>query len=55
MKHSLEELLVMIILMFVDLQGFIAEKRFFVKEVTVLKRRTILTHYIFHVLCHSIF
>jgi len=45
MKHNLEELLVMVIS--VDLQGFIVEKGFFIKEVTVLKRGTILILYIF--------
>ncbi|KYN06407.1 hypothetical protein ALC62_02650 [Cyphomyrmex costatus] len=32
---------------FVDLQGFVVNKRFVVKEVAVLKKGTILTHYIF--------
>ncbi|KYN09585.1 hypothetical protein ALC57_18295 [Trachymyrmex cornetzi] len=32
--------------MFVDLQGFIIEKRFIVKEVAILKNGNILTHYI---------
>jgi len=45
-KHNLEELLVMVI-PFVDLQGFIVEEKFIVKEVAVLKRGTVLIHYIF--------
>ena len=32
---------------FVDLQGFIVNKKFIVKEVAVLKQGTVLTHYIF--------
>ncbi|KYM79748.1 hypothetical protein ALC53_09796 [Atta colombica] len=36
-KHNLEELLVMVISMFVDLQSFIVEKRFIVKQIVVLK------------------
>ncbi|KYN42557.1 hypothetical protein ALC56_03016 [Trachymyrmex septentrionalis] len=32
---------------FVDLQGFIVNKKFIVKEVTVLKQGIVLTHYIF--------
>ncbi|EFN77722.1 hypothetical protein EAI_08668 [Harpegnathos saltator] len=32
---------------FVDLQGFMVEKRFIVKEVAILKNGTILSHYIF--------
>jgi len=44
-KHNLEELLVMIISMFVDLQSFIVEKRFIVKEVVVLKQGIVLTHF----------
>ena len=32
---------------FVDLQGFIVNKKFIVKEVAVLKQGTILTYYIF--------
>jgi len=46
-KHSLEELLVMVIPTFVDLQGFVVEEKFIVKEVAVLKRGTVLIHYIF--------
>ena len=46
MKHSLEELLIMVILTFVDLQEFVVNKKFIVKEV-VLKHGTVLTHYIF--------
>ena len=37
----------MTILMFVDLQEFIVEKRFIVKEVVMLKQGTLLIHYIF--------
>jgi len=37
MKHSLEELLVMIIRTFVDLQGFVVNKKFIIKEVAMLK------------------
>jgi len=33
--------------MFVDLQWFIVNKKFIVKEVTVLKQGAVLTHYIF--------
>ena len=32
---------------FVDLQGFIVNKKFIVKEVAVLKQGIVLTHYIF--------
>jgi len=32
---------------FVDLQGFIVEKKFVVKEVAVLRKGAILSHYIF--------
>ncbi|KYN05851.1 hypothetical protein ALC62_03218, partial [Cyphomyrmex costatus] len=32
---------------FVDLQGFVVNGRFVVKEVAVLKHETVLTHYIF--------
>ncbi|KYQ51411.1 hypothetical protein ALC60_09490, partial [Trachymyrmex zeteki] len=32
---------------FVDLQGFVVGKKFIVKEVAVLRRGAILTHYIF--------
>ena len=46
MNHSLEELLVMMIPMFVGLQGFIVVKRFFVKEGAILKKGTILILYI---------
>jgi len=45
MKHSLEELLVMVIPTFVALQ-FVVNKKFIVKEV-VLKHGTFLTHYNF--------
>ncbi|KYN15205.1 hypothetical protein ALC57_12580 [Trachymyrmex cornetzi] len=37
----------MVIPTFVDLQGFIVNKKFIVKEVAVLRGGTILTHYIF--------
>ncbi|KYN21798.1 hypothetical protein ALC57_05824 [Trachymyrmex cornetzi] len=37
----------MVIPTFVDLQGFIINKKFIVKEVAVLRGGTILTHYIF--------
>ena len=33
--------------MFVDLQGFIINKKFIVKEVAVLKQEIVLMHYIF--------
>ena len=33
--------------MFVDLQGFIVNKKFIVKEVAVLKQEIVLMHYIF--------
>jgi len=32
---------------FVDLQGFIVNKKFIVKEVAMLKQEIVLTHYIF--------
>jgi len=39
--------------MFVDLQGFVIDKRFIVKEVAV-RRGTILIHYIFsHIMAFS--
>ncbi|KYN41550.1 hypothetical protein ALC56_04013 [Trachymyrmex septentrionalis] len=37
----------MSMLTFVDLQGFIVNKKFIVKKVAVLKQGTVLTHYIF--------
>ncbi|KYN19888.1 hypothetical protein ALC57_07772 [Trachymyrmex cornetzi] len=37
----------MLVPTFVDLQGFIVNKKFIVKEVAVLKQGTVLTHYIF--------
>ncbi|KYN05846.1 hypothetical protein ALC62_03221 [Cyphomyrmex costatus] len=37
----------MIVPTFVDLQGFVVEKKFIVKEVAVLRRGTVITHYIF--------
>ncbi|KYN50187.1 hypothetical protein ALC62_03755 [Cyphomyrmex costatus] len=39
-------MLVMIIPTFVDLQGFVVDKKFIVKEVAVLRRGTVITHYI---------
>ncbi|KYM97147.1 hypothetical protein ALC62_12175 [Cyphomyrmex costatus] len=37
----------MIVPTFVDLQGFVVDKKFIVKEVAVLRRGTVITHYIF--------
>ncbi|KYN03310.1 hypothetical protein ALC62_05848 [Cyphomyrmex costatus] len=37
----------MIIPTFVDLQGFVVDKKFIIKEVAVLRRRNVITHYIF--------
>ncbi|KYN10995.1 hypothetical protein ALC57_16847 [Trachymyrmex cornetzi] len=37
----------MLVPTFVDLQGFIINKKFIVKELAVLKQGTVLTHYIF--------
>ncbi|KYN03975.1 hypothetical protein ALC62_05167 [Cyphomyrmex costatus] len=37
----------MIIPTFVDLQGFVLDKKFIVKVVAVLRRGTVITHYIF--------
>ncbi|KYN17529.1 hypothetical protein ALC57_10178 [Trachymyrmex cornetzi] len=37
----------MLVPTFVDLQGFIVNKKFIVKEVAVLKQGAVLTHYIF--------
>jgi len=48
MERSLEKLLIMIVPTFVDLQGFnIGSWEFVVKEVAVLKKGSILSHYIF--------
>jgi len=47
MERSLEKLLIMIVPTFVDLQGFIVGSWFVVKEVAVLKKGSILSHYIF--------
>jgi len=47
MERSLEELLIMIVPTFVDLQGFIVGNWFVVKEMAVLKKGSILSHYIF--------
>jgi len=46
MKHSLEELLVIVILTFVNLQGFVVTKKV-IKEIAVPKRGIVLTHHIF--------
>jgi len=45
MNHNLEELFVMAMPIFVDLQGSIVEKRFVIKEV--LRKETVLFHIIF--------
>ena len=37
----------MLVPTFVDLQGFIVNKKFIVKEIAVLKQGAVLTHYIF--------
>jgi len=47
MERSLEKLLIMIVPTFVDLQGFIIGSWFVVKEVAMLKKGSILSHYIF--------
>lgn len=47
LKYSLEKLLIMIVPIFVDLQGFIVDKKFVVKEVAVLRKGVVLAHYIF--------
>jgi len=47
MKHNLEEFLIMVILTFVEMQGFVVNKKFIVKEIAVLKQGTVLTHDIF--------
>jgi len=47
MRCNLEKLFVMVIPTFVDLQGFIVRGRFVVKEVAMLRKGTISTHYIF--------
>jgi len=46
-EYTLEELFVMVVSMFVDLEGFTVERRFAMKKVTVLRKGTILSHYIF--------
>jgi len=43
----------MTIPMFIDLQGFIVGKKFAVKEVAMLRKGAILSHYIFRVPCHG--
>jgi len=56
MKHSFEELLVMVISTFVNLQGFVVDKEFIIKEVAVLKQGTVLSHITFlRVPCHGNF
>jgi len=47
MERSLEKLLIMIVPTFVDLQGFKVGSWFVVKEGAVLKKGSILSHYIF--------
>jgi len=51
-RRSLEKLFV-ITPIFVDLQGFFVERRFVMKEVAVLRKETVLTHYIFVNLSHK--
>jgi len=46
-EHTFEELFVMVVPTFVDLQGFTVGRKFAVKEMTVLRKGTILSHYIF--------
>jgi len=46
-ERSLEKLLIMNVSIFVDLQVFIIDSWFVMKEVTVLKKGTVLSHYIF--------
>jgi len=53
MNHNLEELFVMAMPIFVDLQGSIVGKRFVVKEVAILKKEIVLSHYIFASLMKS--
>jgi len=43
---SFETLFIMII-PFVDLQGFIFERKFVVKKIAMLRKRNVLSHYIF--------
>jgi len=47
MKRSLEKLLIMIAPTFVDLQRFIVGSWFVMKKVAVLKKGSVLSHYIF--------
>jgi len=47
MERSLEKLLIMIVPIFADLQGFIVGSWFVVKEVAMLKKGSVLSHYIF--------
>lgn len=47
MRHSFDILLVMVTPTFVDLQGFTVGGRFIVKEIAVLRKGTVLSHYIF--------
>ncbi|KYN21770.1 hypothetical protein ALC57_05852 [Trachymyrmex cornetzi] len=46
-EHSLEKSFTMIMPTFVNLQGYIIGKKFVVKEVAILRRGAILSHYIF--------
>jgi len=46
MERSFEKLFVMIVPTFVNLQGFTV-RRFVVKEIVVLRKRSVLFHYIF--------
>jgi len=55
MGRSLEKLLVMIVLTFVDLQGFIVERKFVVKKVAVPRKGSVLSHYIFANPYHGIY
>ncbi|KAL6264257.1 hypothetical protein P5V15_004347 [Pogonomyrmex californicus] len=45
--NPLEKLLVMVVPTFVDLQGFLVGGQFVVKEFAALRKRTVLSHYIF--------
>jgi len=47
MERSFKKLLIMIVPTFVDLQEFIVGSWFVVKEVAVLKKGSVLSHYIF--------
>jgi len=47
MERSLEKLFIMIVPTFVDFQGFIVGSWFVMKEVVVLKKESIFSHYIF--------